>query len=228
MAFFLSLVVLVLLLAINWRRHLYRPRLLDMVLVLCFLPLAAGSVRMVAWWLLATAPLATLLLVRLLPVVQKPENKPTAGAALTCAALVLLAVFSVPGLQACNPLLAFRPKDRVEDDLDAVLQRVSAHPGTGRIFTRFEWGDYFTWAADQRFTVFMDGRIEIFPDQVWKEYESITRGQDWQHLLDTYHVDAMVLDSDYHARTGLLEKVKASPAWVHTFESNTAQLYLRK
>src|SRR5207245_902239 len=34
-----------------------RPTAAEICLVLCFLPLACGSVRMVAWWLLVCAPI---------------------------------------------------------------------------------------------------------------------------------------------------------------------------
>jgi hypothetical protein len=227
-AFFLSLLFLLVLVVVNWKRHGYRPELRDVVLAVCFLPLAAGSVRMVAWWLLVTGPIATVLVAQLLPVPKAPENKPTVGAGLTCAVLLLLAVFSVPGLSAYNPLLAFRPKERVEQNLDAVLERLGAAPRAARVFTRFEWGEYFAWAGNQRFTIFMDGRIEIFSDKVWKEYEAITVGRDWQKILDDYHVDTLALDSDYHARTGLLAKVETSPDWVQVFRAGTALLYGRR
>src|SRR5262249_55818357 len=45
-AFFLSLVLLAVLIGLNWKRGTYRPTLRDVVLAACFLPLAAGSVRM--------------------------------------------------------------------------------------------------------------------------------------------------------------------------------------
>jgi hypothetical protein len=225
-AFFVSVAALALLVALNWRCF---TDLRAIVLALCFAPLAAGSVRMVAWWLLAMAPVAAVLLAKLLPAGQTAESKPTVGAALTCAVLVLLSIFSVPGLQAHNPLLAFRSQQRVEHDLDVVLGRLCQEKDVKRVFTRFEWGEYLTWAADWRLSVFMDGRIEIFSDQVWKEYESVTVGRDgWAKILDDYWVDALILDSDYHARTGLLAKVDAAAEWVRVFQARTALLYLRE
>jgi hypothetical protein len=242
-AFFLSLLLLATLIALTVVPVFNRQRLLldkrttgstplvglsDIILALCFLPLAAGSVRMVAWWLLAMAPLAAVFLAKLLPAPRMSENKPTLGAGVSCAVLLLLAVFSVPGLQDYNPLLAFRPKETTERDLDTILERVLHERGAGRIFTRFEWGEYFTWAADRRVSVFMDGRIEIYSDKVWSEYKALTTGQDWAPILDGYHVGALILDSDYHARTGLLAKVADSPKWVKVLQAGKALLYLRR
>ena len=37
----------------------------------------------------------------------------------------------------------------------------------GRLFTRLEWGEYVDWAgADKRLSPFMDGRIEIYSDDI--------------------------------------------------------------
>jgi hypothetical protein len=64
---------------------------------------------------------------------------------------------------------------------------------------------------------------------VSKEYETITVGRDgWEKILDDYRVDALILDSDYHARTGLLAKMdNASGDWVRVFEARAALLFLR-
>jgi len=224
-AFFLSLAGLVVLIGLNWRRGTYRPNLLDVALAICFLPLAAGSVRMVAWWLLVMAPLAAGLFAKLLRGNEQAEYKPSLGAGLTCGALLAMAIFSVPGLASYNPLLSFRPQNRVQGDLDAVLVHLREKQAGCRVFTRFEWGEYLTWASD--FPVFMDGRIEIYSDRIWKEYENVTIGRDWAKVLDDYEVDALILDSAYHARTGLLARVDESPGWQLSFESGSARVYLR-
>jgi hypothetical protein len=232
--FFASLILLAALLVLAWKRRSYRPELRDLVLVLCFLPLAAASVRMVAWWLLATAPLAAVLVAQLTPAASSTENKPTVGATLTCAGLLLLAVFSLPGLQGYNPLMAMRSSERIEHDLDAVLEKLGQERvrreqnAPGRIFMRFEWGEYFTWAAAPRFLVFMDGRIEIYPDQVWKDYEAVTTGRDWARILDDYQVDALVLDSDYAPHQKLMTELGSSPHWVRASQARTAVLFLAK
>jgi hypothetical protein len=74
----------------------------------------------------------------------------------------------------------------------------------------------------------MDGRIEIYPDNVWNEYKAVTLGNDWEKILDAYQVDALVLDSEFHDRTGLLAKVEKSPAWQNVFQQRGAVLFLRR
>src|SRR5207253_1776799 len=124
--------------------------------------------------------------------------------------------------------LVLRQQPRIEADLDAVHAQLCGKIHAGRVFSRFEWGEYLSWSFSPQFAVFMDGRIEIFPDDVWNQYADITRGVgDWEKILDHYKVDALLLDSDYHARTGLLAQVERSPHWHRHFAARGALLYLR-
>lgn len=211
-----------------WRRG-WRPAARDVLLVGCFLPLACGSVRMVAWWLLILAPIFAAMLAALKPASAAQEEQPTWGAGLACGVIALAVLFSLPGLDGYNPLLAARQGPRVEDDLDTLHAELKKHICPGRIFTRLEWGEYLGWAWFPDYRVFMDGRIEIFPDDVWEAYSVVTCGKaDWQRVLDDYRVDALVLDTEYHVRTGLLPHVQRSGAWRLVAQSRDALLYLRQ
>jgi hypothetical protein len=57
------------------------------------------------------------------------------------------------------------------------------------------WGGYLEWTAWPRHEVFLDGRIELHPAQVWLDYLDIvfptTR---WRALLDQYDISYMVLN----------------------------------
>src|SRR5262249_20207090 len=100
---------------------------------------------------------------------------------------------------------------------------------SGRVFSRFEWGEYLSWSYTPAFLVFMDGRIDIIPDDVWNDYAAITCGQpDWQRILDDYRVDALILDVGYHARTGLLPHVQQSTVWQAAGQAGDAVLFVRQ
>ncbi len=225
-----SLLAMLVLFALPGRR----PRVREVILVLCFLPAACGSVRMVAWWLLVSAPIAASLLAANLParVLNDPDaDRPTVGNAVACGLLVVAAVLSLPWLERCNPaLVALGRARRVEADLQSTADVLRARRPAGRVFTRFEWGEYLGWALAPRGTVFMDGRIEIYPDEVWDDYTAVTRGRaDWERLLvDVYDVDCLLLDTEggYHA--DLLPLVESSPLWERTVTSGPAALFLRR
>jgi hypothetical protein len=231
-AFFVSLPLLAGLVLAAWRRGRGLAAH-EVCLIACFLPLACGSVRMVAWWLLAIAPMLASRLAVLWPSLAdaaSPPERPSVGAAAIFGVIVLAVLFCLPGLQGYNPLLRVsRQGPRVEDDLEAVHRHLRARTGAGRVFSRFEWGEYLTWACAPDFKVFMDGRIEIYPDEVWTQYGAVTCGQDnWEHILDTYRVDYLLLDADYHRRTGLLGRVAGSRAWREEFRAGGAVLYARR
>jgi hypothetical protein len=222
-----SLLALLVLFALPGRR----PCLRELCLLACFLPFAIGSARMLAWWLLVAAPVTARLLAAHLPAkILRAENdaRPSLASGLIFAILILAVVLSVPGLEQFNPLVGtVRTSHRVESELEAVCCELSENDG-GRIFSRFEWSEYLGWALAPRYTVFMDGRIEIFPDEVWREYAALTRGRaDWQELLDRYDVDYLLLDtSGYHAE--LLPQVERSPSWEPVFQAGDAVLFARR
>jgi len=224
-----SILGLIVLLALPGRR----PRPSEICLILCFLPLACGSVRMVAWWLLACAPILAAQLAAALPsraLEETDSRQATRGTGLTFALFAIACVFSLPWLERYNPVLtALGRTHRPEADLQAVAERLREGRPAGRIFTRFEWGEYLAWSLAPDYKIFMDGRIEIYPDRVWEEYTALTRGRaDWQDILDGYRVDCLLLDTagGYHA--DLLPQVERSPAWERAFTSGRVAVFLRR
>jgi hypothetical protein len=230
-AFFVSLLWLGGLYAAAWWRTGRRPGARELCLIGCYLPLACGSVRMVAWWLLAIAPISADLLTRLLPAKKDAaeEWRPSTGAGVVFGLIVLAVVFCLPPLQPLNPLLRVsRSAPRVEDELEELHGRLRRIDPGGNVFSRFEWAAYLSYAAPD-YKVFMDVRIDMYPDHVWDEYARVTLGKDdWQDILDRYKVNYLILDAGYHRRTGLLPRVEASDRWRQTDRVGDALLFVRQ
>jgi hypothetical protein len=210
-----------------------RPSAREVCLVLCFLPPACGSVRMVAWWMLVAAPIAASRLAAVLPprlIAEEDGRRATVGTALAFALFVVACVFSLPWLERWNPVLTtLHHTERREAQLQAAADRLRERRPAGRIFSRFEWGEYLGWSLAPDYKVFMDGRIEIYSDRVWGDYSAITRGRaDWQQVLDGYGVDCLLLDTagGYHA--DLLPLVERSPEWERAFETDRVVVFLRR
>jgi hypothetical protein len=204
----------------------------DLCLVACFLPPACGSVRMVAWWLLATAPILVARLADAWPALRREDeasSRPSPGAAVAVAALAAAAVLSLPWLEHFNPVFALPGRaHRTETDLQAVAHRLASEAGAGRIYTRFSWGEYLGWSLSGKYTVFMDGRIEIFPDEVWATYNAVARGRaDWDEVLAGYAVDWLLLDASGHHQD-LLPLVERSPGWRQVAREGDAVLFTRR
>ena len=226
-AFFASLILLVGFGLAAWIKHGQKPMMREWWLIGLFLPLACGSARMAVWWLVIVAPLIARRIAWFAP---KPaaEDKPSGGAALSVGLLGLAMIVSVPGCHRFNPLLAWRSPSRTEQDLDQVQAFLAGRPEVARIFCRFEWGEYAAWKMHPRQEIFMDGRIEIYPDDVWASYAMVTCGQEgWADALDAFGVEALILDETYHRRTGLLVKIEQSSVWRRTFQAGQALVFER-
>lgn len=222
----LSLLAAVLLQALPGRR----PTLRDLIIPCCFLPPACGAVRMVAWWLIAFTPVVATRLPDVWPRLRQADagdERPTASAALVIVFLLGAAIASVPWLERYNPVFRIPGRGhRTETDLQAAADYIAADGG-GRVFTRFAWGEYAGWALRPYGRVFMDGRIEIFPDKVWSDYAAVTRGRaDWEEILTGYGVDWLILDTgSYHSQ--LLPLVRRSGNWHEELRSGEAVLFRR-
>jgi hypothetical protein len=221
--FALSIVATLLLSALPGRR----PSLREAIVAGCFLPAACGSVRMVAWWLLVCTPLLAGRLVEAWPrlhAADADDDRPSASAGLVNLLLLAAAVLSLPWMERYNPVFALPGRGhRTETDLQAAADYISERDG-GRVFTRFAWGEYVGWALAPRGTIFMDGRIEIFPDEVWAQYAAVTRGRaDWQEILDAYRVKWLLLDSSGYDGE-LLAALEHSGRWRQQFRQGNAVL----
>lgn len=210
-----------------------RPTVREVLLVVGFLPLACGSVRMVPWWLLVITPMLAVRLADWVTRRQRPAEPeaPSVGPALCFGLILLMVILSIPGLNRYNPLLgpARMAAGHTQTDLEAITRYLNARGQTGRIFSRFEWGEYLTWALKPGFPVFMDGWIDRFPDPVWTEYASVTTGRaGWEAVLDRYGVEYLLVDLNYHGETGLLDQVERSAAWEVVYQAGDARLYIRR
>jgi hypothetical protein len=232
-----------------------KPGLLQVCLVVCFVPLACRSVRMVPWVLLATAPMMAQMLGAALgnlharhAAAQPPDSsatdprnpaaarrrgagieatpQPSLSAAILLIFLIGASIISLPSLANVNPLFGtVRSNHRVEDDLQ-VVKSAMARRGAGRVFTRLEWGDYLSFAAHGENPVFCDGRIELYPDSLWKQYIQISAGRpDSERILDRWAVDYLMLDAQYHAT--LLTRIGRNGSWKTVWRSGQVVLLER-
>jgi hypothetical protein len=213
-----------------WAKGPRRPTVREVCLLACFLPFACGSVRMLAWWLLLLPPVLAPGLAAALPAPDEElERRPSVSATLACGLLLAVAVLALPWLESVNPFFRTPGRThRVESDLQALSDAMQVRcPEGGRVFTRFAWGEYLEWAIGPQFLVFLDGRTEIYPDQVWQEYTEVTRGrQDWNEILDGYEVRFLVLDrSGYHH--DLLPWVGRVTGWHEIATAGDAVLFER-
>jgi hypothetical protein len=94
--------------------------------------------------------------------------------------------------------------------------------GTGRVFTRDQWGDYLIYRLYPAMRVYMDGRSDFYGNDFVNEYTKvITASHGWDRILDRYAVDRALLPVD----EALASVLKATPGWRVVYDDHKAILF---
>jgi hypothetical protein len=97
----------------------------------------------------------------------------------------------------------------------------------GNIFHAMSFGSYLIWAAQPEYRVFVDGRIELYSQEVWGDYLEISNAVgDWEAQLDGYGVHTLMLS--WSEQPNLVAAVLASNGWQLVFEDNAALVFLSR
>jgi hypothetical protein len=153
--------------------------------------------RGLAWWAIGATPLVARLLAPAVTdkaITSRPEpatmrrlNLATA-AVIVIAGIVLLPMWRPldPGTGAPQGSLTAAPPGITD-----ALRRLAA-PGD-QVFDPQAWGSWFEFALPGQL-VAIDSRIELFPAEVWDDYEAVLAGTDgWQDRLTSWGVDFVVM-----------------------------------
>lgn len=216
-----------------------RPRARDLILVFVFLPPAYGAARMMGWWFLICLPIVAAQIGAALPVAWREDpdflRSSSLLARVTFFGVLLVSVCSVPGVGGrLFPRTAFANPHQFNEELDKVSNRfLDVHGPGGRLFSIYQLGEYLQWnLAPYDCKVFLDCRIEIFPDNVFEEYLGVINGRaDWHEILDRYQVDGLVLvkrqPHDVKPQNDLKPLVDRSGQWELAEETGSFLLYVR-
>jgi len=108
--------------------------------------------------------------------------------------------------------------------ITADLQRV-LRPGE-RVFNAQEWGSWFEFALPRN-PSFVDSRIEIFPDSVWRDYNNVSAGkQGWQAILNRWNVGAVVLSRTQ--QPSLIPFISRDPGWRLQYRNSDGLVFVRR
>jgi hypothetical protein len=216
--FFLSVGAVAVVLA---RRKDAVPRF-DLMWLGVFFGLALPAVRGVIWWALVAPPIVAGLIAE----EYRPARERGDRAALNITVMAsMLALFglllpwrsSVDPWTGTPPQLIAAPQHLVEATAHAI-------PSRGRVFVSQPWGSWFEFAVPTD-PVFVDSRIEIFPNRVWNDYVDVMTGREgWQGILDRWHVDAVVLQAEDTTLGSLIAK---DPGWRLVYRDELGSVFVR-
>jgi hypothetical protein len=159
------------------------------------------AIRGVAWWPLgAVVAVAGMLAV---PAIADATPLPPARIErrrrvnlVVAGLLVAVCLLLLPAWRPIDPRIG-APDGVVGDAPPGITQAIRelAPPG-GRIFNPQPWGSWFEFALPGN-PVAIDSRIEVFPVQVWDDFDRVRTGVDgWQSILKSWEIALVVAEHD--------------------------------
>lgn len=107
--------------------------------------------------------------------------------------------------------------------LDAVAHLNTEQPA-GPMFNSYNWGGYLMFAAPQ-YPVFVDGRTDLYGNDVLLTYLNAARGgDDWRATLDDYGIRLVVVETG----SGLARALAEEPGWTLDYSDDLAVIYTRE
>lgn len=227
--FFIGLMLLAVLLAVSSKR----PSIFVVVSFLMFGFLGIKYTRGIVWFGLILAPAVSVHLKTLFSELGWGRNstEPVASVRrlnlIFFVMLTLIAFFSLPWFKHLYPFLpAKRGIISVETPIKATQYLLNNHLSP-QVFHDMAFGSYLIWAAQPEYKVFVDSRIELYPEEIWDDYWEISTAQSvWQDLLDKYRVNTLMLEPV--KQVSLIEKAKTSPNWILVYEDSSAVIFERR
>ncbi len=199
-----------------------RPRPVELVLVSGFAYMALLAGRNVALFALVGAvPLArhgNLALQPLLAGRSRGRELPLAWRRRINTTLFLL--FALAALVKILPPLSQSVNEAAirEQVPVGAVDYIRARRPPGPLFNSYNWGGYVLWALYPEYLSFVDGRTDLFDDQILTEYLDAWRAtQGWQETFARWGIRTVLLERD----APLVEPLQQS-GWVVLYEDSQA------
>jgi hypothetical protein len=132
-------------------------------------------------------------------------------------------IFSLPPVRLT---LTGQPERSLIDasfPIDACEYLDSTNRAGLRIFSLAEWGGYLIWRLYPQGHVFTDGRADLYPDEIWRDYFEVNgAAPQWMDILQQYDINVLLLSKD---RQGLLIQAAAQKGWRVQFEDANSVVF---
>lgn len=204
-------------------------RLFHLFTFVAFAGLAWSTGRAIVWFGIILVPLLAEVLSDRLPPRRPEINLSRAETTLNAALaglFVLMAIVTLPWFKDYLPL----PEHKAglissETPQAATTYLLHAQP-PAPLFHHMSYGSYLIWAAQPKYRVFVDPRIELYPARIWQVYDSISRaGPRWQEQLDGYGVNTLLLSRQ--EQPFLIAAATGSATWRKVYQDRITVIFVR-
>jgi hypothetical protein len=95
----------------------------------------------------------------------------------------------------------------------------------GPLLNQYDWGGYIVWKLWPRVPVYIDGRADVYGDQMMKQYDVVTNlRKDWRSVLDQWEIRAILLPAGAPLVTGLQQQ----GGWQQAYADGEAVVLTKK
>ena len=226
--FFALFMLAVVLLALSPRR----PSFYQMTTFLLFGVLGLKYIRGIIWFGIVMAPIIAEHLAALMDKAGiKPAPKPTPQTRrlnlVFILALLFLAFISLPWFKQYWPVVPEKAGLISAETPVQATQYLLDHQLPAQVFHDMAFGSYLMWAAQPKYKVFVDSRIELYPMKIWEDYLAISSGEcDWEAKLSQYGVSTLLLEPK--KQVGLIEAASVAPDWQEVYRDDQAVIFTRR
>ena len=100
--------------------------------------------------------------------------------------------------------------------------RASHQPS--KIFVYYDWGGFAIWKLYPEYRVFVDGRADLYGDDLLREFETAVQFRTgWRDILDRWNVEAILVPPS----CALAQALLLDPNWRAVFSNSKAIILFR-
>ena len=112
----------------------------------------------------------------------------------------------------------------VEDFPAAAVNFIQSQRPLQPIFNEYDWGGYLIWRLYPDYRVYIDGRADVFGDQILEEFLHAHDGKPgWREFLDSHGIRTVLVKPD----VPLASLLRLDSDWHKVFEDKRAAIFVR-
>ena len=204
----------------SWSHEKVRPR--DLLLLLVSLYAGLRSIRMMPLFVLITVPIICRKLGdwprRGSPLQRSPEARRGWAIRGLFNGVIVAAMVVFAGVHVVQ-VIKRQPEVEMQRFPARAITFLETHPRSGRIFNHYDWGGYLIWRLYPPTRVFIDGRADVYGEQLLDEFATTYQLKgNWQQSLERWEIGTVLVPSNAALVTGL----RSSPRWKISYEDAQA------
>jgi hypothetical protein len=218
------LIVLGTLAALSWSHFSVRFR--DLLLLVASLFAALRSIRLIPLFVLIAVPLLSR---QFCASLQEGSGmkRPRKDLPLTMRKVLNGTIVLCMGVFVfLHTAAVIRRQPEIEKQMfpEAAVAYLQSHPQAGFIFNHYDWGGYLIWRLYPSLRVFIDGRADVYGEQLFREFaDAYQFRHDWQSDLKRWSISTVLVTPGSALATGL----RQTPGWTVSYEDPQAVIFTR-